>query len=537
MSSSMSNFLEAYAAVHNNEVKENFYSKRDELSNIEFGILSDDQLQDISEGILLDVLQAGFSIDGAETIFNEVIREAKAQFVSESMTPRHLKIQRIKRSFSESLRVAKQKAKSGVRESFEKYIQLKEQRKHMTQFQGSAFGVESRNKSAQYQIESKNAIALLTPALYEMVERAIDTLIEKKESKKEKGEKDGHAVALYKDQWKDRDIADYDETHGKKKRAKEMRADAGEDRKRMKELDPKWKHAKYSTGEKKGKKSVEEDYLPEEGADTLKDSSMSAGGIDGNKRYPGGPSTGSQPKKKTALDALKMVAARNPGTQMRTRGMGEAYAAVYESKKADKDYDGDGEVESGTDEWKGSRNNAIKKAIKNAMMDKGNPAKEEEKLRKSNKLFGAPMKEEKKQGYNDRLDDSLGSKHGKKSQSMKDRRDESEAMEKKEGKRKYSSDKQMDKDDDVCESTLSAKAGRAGKDLGKPGKNFQKIAAKAGKRYGSSEAGERVAGAILAKMRKANEEFDFDNTYGFLMSRGLTEEQTLWAIANYPELL
>jgi hypothetical protein len=120
---------------------------------------------------------------------------------------------------------------------------------------------------------------------------------------------------------------------------------------------------------------------------------------------------------------------------------------------------------------------------------------------------------------------------------MKDRRDESEAMEKKEGKRKYSSDKQMDKDDDVCESTLSAKAGRAGKDLGKPGKNFQKIAAKAGKRYGSSEAGERVAGAILAKMRKANEEFDFDNTYGFLMSRGLTEEQTLWAIANYPELL
>jgi hypothetical protein len=33
-----------------------------------------------------------------------------------------------------------------------------------------------------------------------------------------------------------------------------------------------------------------------------------------------------------------------------------------------------------------------------------------------------------KQGYNDRLDDSLGAKNGKKSQSMKDRRDESEAM-------------------------------------------------------------------------------------------------------------
>ena len=47
----------------------------------------------------------------------------------------------------------------------------------------------------------------------------------------------------------------------------------------------------------------------------------------------------------------------------------------------------------------------------------------------------------------------------------------------------------------------SAKAGRAGKDLGKPGKNFAKIAASAGKKYGSKAAGERVAGAILAKIR------------------------------------
>ena len=30
----------------------------------------------------------------------------------------------------------------------------------------------------------------------------------------------------------------------------------------------------------------------------------------------------------------------------------------------------------------------------------------------------------KKQGYNSRLDESLGAKHGKKSQSFKDRRDE-----------------------------------------------------------------------------------------------------------------
>lgn len=50
--------------------------------------------------------------------------------------------------------------------------------------------------------------------------------------------------------------------------------------------------------------------------------------------------------------------------------------------------------------------------------------------------------------------------------------------------------------------TYSAKAGAAGKDLGKPGKAFGKIAKSAGKEYGSEEAGERVAGAILKNLRK-----------------------------------
>jgi len=49
--------------------------------------------------------------------------------------------------------------------------------------------------------------------------------------------------------------------------------------------------------------------------------------------------------------------------------------------------------------------------------------------------------------------------------------------------------------------SYSAKAARAGKDIGKPGKNFSKIATKAGKKYGSKAAGKRVAGTILAKQR------------------------------------
>jgi hypothetical protein len=49
--------------------------------------------------------------------------------------------------------------------------------------------------------------------------------------------------------------------------------------------------------------------------------------------------------------------------------------------------------------------------------------------------------------------------------------------------------------------SYSAKSARAVKDIGKRGKNFGKIEAKAGKKYGSKAAGKRVAGAVLAKQR------------------------------------
>jgi hypothetical protein len=52
----------------------------------------------------------------------------------------------------------------------------------------------------------------------------------------------------------------------------------------------------------------------------------------------------------------------------------------------------------------------------------------------------------------------------------------------------------------------SAKKAAAGKDIGKPGKMFSKIAKSAGKEYGSKERGEKVAGAVLAKLRKGTKE-------------------------------
>lgn len=51
----------------------------------------------------------------------------------------------------------------------------------------------------------------------------------------------------------------------------------------------------------------------------------------------------------------------------------------------------------------------------------------------------------KKQGYNSRMDESLGARNGKKTQSMKSRRDEAKAMNKKASGKAYSSVKSMGK--------------------------------------------------------------------------------------------
>ena len=62
--------------------------------------------------------------------------------------------------------------------------------------------------------------------------------------------------------------------------------------------------------------------------------------------------------------------------------------------------------------------------------------------------------------------------------------------------------KMKEETEQIDEVSYSAKKARAGEDIGKPGKMFAKIAKSAGEKYGSKERGEKVAGAVLAKLRK-----------------------------------
>jgi len=52
------------------------------------------------------------------------------------------------------------------------------------------------------------------------------------------------------------------------------------------------------------------------------------------------------------------------------------------------------------------------------------------------------------------------------------------------------------------QKSSTVKAAKSGKDIGKKGKTFKKVAEKAAKKYGSKEAGERVAAAAMWKNKK-----------------------------------
>lgn len=77
------------------------------------------------------------------------------------------------------------------------------------------------------------------------------------------------------------------------------------------------------------------------------------------------------------------------------------------------------------------------------------------------------------------------------------------AAKKKDEKDKDKKADKGEKDKKVLTKSQAAKKAEKGEDLGKKGKNFDKIADKAGKEYGSKKAGDRVAGAIFQKMRKS----------------------------------
>lgn len=189
------------------------------------------------------------------------------------------------------------------------------------------------------------------------------------------------------------------------------------------------------------------------------------------------------------------------------------------SKKATKDYDGDGKIESPKDEVWGSRAKAAAKAgkpfseaAKPDFLDLDKDGNKKEPMKKAAK--GKKVKE----GF-PTVDDARKASQGTAGMKTGDSKKSSTGgtvtktatgLKHTAGKNYGGADapKTPDSDKKVKEGKHPADCEchecypMEGKDEGKPGKNFSKIAKSAGKKYGSKEAGERVAGAVRAKLAK-----------------------------------
>lgn len=85
------------------------------------------------------------------------------------------------------------------------------------------------------------------------------------------------------------------------------------------------------------------------------------------------------------------------------------------------------------------------------------------------------------------------------------------------------------KDKELGEADYSAKKAAAGKDIGKPGKAFAQIAKDAAGRYGSKEKGEKVAGAVLKKLRAKEDVNEADMDEGNEFSGALARAKAAGA--------
>ena len=313
--SDMKNLYKAYAAVHDESVRDSLNAVRDEISEMNLTQLTDVDLQEVAEEILEGLFGAGFEVAEVNELVGTIFKEA---YKGEQSEKRYDKVDRLEEAFKKALHKVTDKSPVNAIESYLSYRKSKP----LTEKWANRVNHEHGNEKVHGKVVAEDREVVLK-GLQQMIEKIIeedskwgydkkgrsknpadveerrrkdDDLFgspnkkkgaaklkeEDDESAEERSHKNiqekinkgkisgaayGHATALYKDQWKDRKIADYDKEHGKDKRAKEMRADAEVDRKRMWAMTgDKWKHAKYASGEEKGKKNIKGNVKEESGS-------------------------------------------------------------------------------------------------------------------------------------------------------------------------------------------------------------------------------------------------------------------------------
>jgi len=106
--------MEAYAAVHNQEQKEEITSSRDAISEMNLSPLTDNDLNEIVEEVLEDIFEAGFSVDEAYNIFADM-------FVESEIVGRQQKIDRLCEALNQGFELVESKASTVAIEEFRKH--------------------------------------------------------------------------------------------------------------------------------------------------------------------------------------------------------------------------------------------------------------------------------------------------------------------------------------------------------------------------------------------------------------------------------
>jgi hypothetical protein len=159
------------------------------------------------------------------------------------------------------------------------------------------------------------------------------------------------------------------------------------------------------------------------------------------------------------------------------------------STKAKKDWDKDGKIESEKDEVIGSRRRAAgldkkQKCIKETSEEEFQLKNVFDKHDDRTSKYGIPTAKDGKYAVKPK-----NKKETKKPEKVKESAPSADLTKK--------------------EKSAVVKKAKAGKDIGKPGKGFEKVANKATKKYGSKEKGEKVAAAAMWKNIKESIEHSF----------------------------
>ena len=121
MSSVLRNFMEAYTAVHNPEAKEEFYASRDSLSELDFSLINEEELNDICEEIVQELFEEGCNVTDVDLIVDGMLSEAKVTYGSDTDSPRAMKVKAMKTGLKSAMAKAKSKASSGAVKTYGAY--------------------------------------------------------------------------------------------------------------------------------------------------------------------------------------------------------------------------------------------------------------------------------------------------------------------------------------------------------------------------------------------------------------------------------